>query len=100
MSGRLWIVPVVLGMALASAWWDQEAGLRAWARLRADLHEARGRIQALRVEIGELEREAAALEEDRFAQEAAIRDALGLVRPGEILVRLPSREAPGDLARP
>lgn len=100
MPGRLWIVPAVLVAALAAAWLDDEAGLRAWVRLEGDLAAAEGRMGALRAEIEELERRAEALAEDPFAQEAAVRAELGLARPGETVVRL---RRPGDddaLGRP
>lgn len=99
MHARLWIAPAVLVAALAAAWLDDEAGLRAWARLRADLREAEARMGALRDEIDVLERRAQALAEDPFAQEAAIRADLGLARPGETVVRL-RRPERGGLRRP
>jgi cell division protein FtsB len=99
MPGRLWIVPAVLAVALAAAWLDDEAGLRAWVRLEGDLAAAEARMGELREEIEGLERRARALAEDPFAQEVAIRAELGLVRPGETVVRL--RRAGDDaLGRP
>lgn len=97
MPVRLWIVPAVLAAALVAAWLDEDAGVRAWARLRGDLHAAESRMDALRDEIGELERRAEALEDDPFAQELAIRRELGLARPGETVIRLrdPRKDALG-----
>jgi cell division protein FtsB len=85
---RLSWIPI-LGLA-AVAWSavDERSGLPAWRRLRADLSEVRARIEILRGDIEALRREAEALEGDEFALERAIREDLGLARPGESVVRL------------
>jgi cell division protein FtsB len=83
----LWI-PILV---FAAAGWtvaDERSGLPACRRLRADLGSAQGRIEVLRRDIDALQREADALDGDAFAIERAIREELGLARPGEAVVRL------------
>lgn len=85
---RFWWIPILV---VAAAGWtlaDERSGLPAWQRLKGDLGSARGRIEVLRGEIEVLQREADALDGDAFAIERAIREDLGLARPGESIVRL------------
>ena len=85
---RLWWIPILV---VAAAGWtlaDERSGLPAWQRLKGDLGSAQGRIEVLRSDLDALEREAAALDTDGFAIERAIREDLGLARPGETVVRL------------
>jgi cell division protein FtsB len=82
----------VVAATLVHVWLDEDAGIRTWVRLERDLRAARSRIAALRTEVAELERAAADLRGDPFALERAIREDLDLVRPGEVLIRLPERE--------
>jgi len=84
---RLWIAPAIVAAALAVAALDADRGIPAWLRLRADLDSARERMGALREEIEASERDAAALRDDGFAVEAAIRRDLGFAKPGETVVR-------------
>jgi cell division protein FtsB len=56
--------------------------------MRADLRSAQERMAGLEREIAESEAEAGSLGEDPFAIEQAIREDLGLARPGETVVRL------------
>jgi cell division protein FtsB len=83
---------------VAWAAFDERSGLPAWQRLRADLASARARIEVLRGDIEALRGEAEALEGDPFALERAIREDLGLARPGESVVRLDGPR-PGAAAR-
>jgi len=76
-------------LVLAHAVLDEDAGIRQWWHLRAELADARARIEALSREVEELHAEAQQLEEGGFATERAIREELGLVRPGQTLLRLP-----------
>lgn len=83
---------VLLGALLATAVLvmaivDQDSGLRTWLRLRHDLAQSRERVGQLQVEVTGLERQVAALRQDPFAEERAIREVLGLARPGEVVVR-------------
>ncbi len=73
-------------VALAVALLDPEIGVRRWWRLERDLGEATARIEALRAGVAALAAERDALRADDFAIERAIREDLGLARPGEILV--------------
>lgn len=91
---NVWIAPVLIAAALAVALMDGNSGLPAWLRLHGDLRSAEQRMQALRAEIAEAEREAEALRDDPVAIEAAIREDLGLARPGETVVRVRGPDVP------
>lgn len=92
----MWI-PVLALLAAGASTLDERTGLPAWRRLREDLTAATARIEGLRGEIASLRAEAVALESDPFAVERAIREDLGLARPGESVVRLDARRAgPGE----
>ena len=79
---------LVLALGVARAALDADSGLQPWLHLRAELADARGRIEALRDETARLRDEAGRLQDDDFAVERAIREELELVRPGQTLVRL------------
>ena len=83
-----WPIPALVAAALVFAWIDGDAGLRAWWSLRSDRDEANGRIEALREDVDTRRRDAAALVDDEFAIERAIRERLEYARPGETIVRL------------
>ena len=85
---RWWPIPLLLCVAALVAALDESAGLRAWWELRAGLRQAEAQRDALRLEVGELQSAADALDADGFAIERAIRERLKLSRPGETLVRL------------
>ena len=76
--------------AAVAAWFalDEQAGVPAWQRLRAERLTVQGRIDVLAEEVASLRREAESLEREDFALESAIREELGLARPGESVVRL------------
>lgn len=89
---------------LAAALWallDRNAGVRTYWDLGRQLRAAEQRADALRDEVAALEREAASLQRDPLAIEAAIRADLGLARPGEIVVRVepPARKPAESLTR-
>ena len=88
----LWIPALLVGAALGWAALDREDGVPAWLRLRADLRDAQVRMEVLRGEIAEREREARALRDDSFAIEQAIRRDLGFARPGETVVLVPGSD--------
>ena len=90
------VIPAVLAVAGLHAALDEDAGIRHWRHLRAELSDARGRIDALRAEVATLNARAERLETDDFAMERAIREELGLTRPGQRVVRL----RPRDLSTP
>ena len=70
-----------------------------WRALRADVRAARARADALRDDIEHKRAQARALERDPLAIERAIREDLGLARPGELVVRLRGSEAEGSTPR-
>ena len=88
MSRQIWLAPAILIAAWVVAWVDPETGIRKWNGLRGDLQAARVRIAALETEIASLADEAARLQADPLAIEAAIREDLGLARPGDTVVIL------------
>ena len=85
---RLWWIPILVVAAAAWSLADERSGLPAWQRLNGDLASARERLEVLERDIEVLRGDARALDSDRFAIERAIREELGLARPGETVVRL------------
>ncbi len=93
--GLLLLPPLLmLLVALAVLWRDSEDGLRPLLGLRAQVRDARARVVLLEARAAELQRDADAMRSDELAVEAAARSLLGMVRPGEIVVRLDAPEAP------
>ena len=82
------VIPALLGLALLRVAFDGEAGIQPWLHLRGELQDAHTRIEALRAQVEGLEREAALLDVRGFELEAAVREELELVRPGQTLLRL------------
>jgi len=81
-------IALVFGV-LAYAWLLPESGFPTWLRLRQEVTQAEQRIKLLERQNHALRDEVVALQRDSFAQERAVREELGWVRPGEILVRAP-----------
>jgi cell division protein FtsB len=81
------IALTVAGGLLAAGFLDRDTGVGHWLDLRRDASAAKARIGAIEARIASHESEAAALERDPVAIEAAIREDLGLARPGEWVVR-------------
>lgn len=79
-------VAIALGL-LAAGFLDRDTGVGRWIDLRRDAAEAQRRIESSQARIERREAEAAALRDDPIAIEAAIREDLGLARPGEWIVR-------------
>jgi cell division protein FtsB len=77
------IVASAVGVAVA----DSKAGVRTWLQVRRDLEVAKARVVELERRIETREGEVASLRSDKLALERAIREDLGLARPGEIVVR-------------
>lgn len=67
---------------------DASNGVPAWRNVRGELARSQQRNEALRAEIDRLQAEATALRDDPLAIESAIREDLGLARPGEIVIHL------------
>ena len=87
--------PVLIALALVFAavgyaWLVPESGFPTWLRLRHEVAQAEVRIRTLERQNTVLRDEVAALRTDPFAQERAVREGLGWVRPGETLVRTPA----------
>jgi cell division protein FtsB len=91
----VWLATGVVGMALVLALADGATGLRTWWALREELRAAQVRIEALRGQVADLERDSGGLTGagEPFALERAIRERLIYAREGETLVRL---DLPGD----
>lgn len=83
-----WLLPLglILGSIIAAPLLilgDQ--GLPRYRRLSYELEDARGANRKLRREIGELRGEIQALRHDPEALERIARDELGMIKPDEIL---------------
>jgi cell division protein FtsB len=91
----VWLALGVVVATIAVAFSDAESGVRTWWALRDDLRAAHERIDELRADVVELERDSGGLEGagEPFALERAIRERLLYARPGETIVRL---SASGD----
>lgn len=90
-------IALVLGLAAAAglfaySWLGPQSGGKR-AALEAELQRLREENRSLAEENRRLDLEIRALRDNRAYQEKVIRDALGLVRPGELLFRL-EPEAP------
>jgi len=92
----LWVGPLaaIVGAAFALLY-DADNGLRTVFRVKAELRRADARLAKLWTERTDLVGRAERLRGDKFEIESVARESLGMVRPGEIVVRL--RSAPqGD----
>jgi cell division protein FtsB len=88
-----WIVAGVLALLLGAALFG-ENGLLHLRRLRADVEALHRDVQALEVENERLSRAIVELRSDPAAIERIAREDLGLVRPGERVLRFPRASAP------
>lgn len=86
---RWLLLPACVGVALAYAALDPDAGLRAWVERRADLASAHARVDQARADLARLRAQVTDLRDGGFGVERAIREDLFLARPGETVVRLP-----------
>ena len=86
----VWLGISVVLLALVLALTDGGSGVRTWWALRDDLAAAQARIERLRSDVVDLERDSGGLSGagEPFALERAIRERLVYVREGETLVRL------------
>ncbi|MFQ5514749.1 MAG: septum formation initiator family protein [Myxococcota bacterium] len=87
---------LVVGAALATLVLDRESGLTAMLELRGRVERAHARVAALSEERNSLLRKIQSLRSDPFAVEAAARERLGMVRPGEIVIRLGNEAGEAD----
>lgn len=93
---RFLVIPALLALALLWALVDERGGIRAWLHLRSELGAANASLEALRSENQALSAEVDALRDDPVAIEGAIREELGLARPGETVLALPRATSPTD----
>jgi cell division protein FtsB len=84
---ELVIGAAIVGAAVGVAVVDDSSGIRTWLQVRRDLETAKARVAELEARVGVREAEAEALQSDPLAVERAIREDLGLARPGETVVR-------------
>jgi len=84
-----WIWAIGGALVVGAALLDPNAGVIAWLELKSDLQVAEGRAHALEQRNLELRARITALETEPFEIERAIREELGLARPGERIVRFP-----------
>lgn len=96
---RRWSIRLVLAVVVAAAiaWVPAGDDARA-ARLRRQLDELRDEAAELRARNARLAAEVEALRTDPSAIEAHARDELGMVYPGEIVLRLERPAPPTDAA--
>ncbi|MFI5316913.1 MAG: septum formation initiator family protein [Myxococcota bacterium] len=93
----LWIGPLaaLVGAAFALLY-DADNGLRAVFGVNAELVRAEARVAKLSAERSELVDRADRLRSDPFEIESVARESLGMLRPGEIVVRLRGDAPQGD----
>ncbi len=87
---RPWLLaPPLAALILAGGWlWlDEEAGLKTWLRLRAEVGRERARVEGLEHERSGLLRRTRKLRSDSLAVETVAREELGMVRPGELVIQ-------------
>ncbi|HVK76693.1 MAG TPA: septum formation initiator family protein [Kofleriaceae bacterium] len=91
---RRWSIRLVLALIVAGAiaWIPQGGDARA-DRLRRQLDDLRTEAAALRAGNADLAGEVDALRTDRRAIEDHARDELGMVYPGEMVLKLEAAEA-------
>lgn len=77
------VVAAAVGVAVA----DTNSGVRTWLQVRRDLAVAQARVVELEKRIETREGETESLRRDPLALERAIREDLGLAKPGETVVR-------------
>lgn len=77
------IVAAAVGVAVA----DTNSGVRTWLQVRRDLAVAQARVAELEQRVASREGGTESLRTDPLARERAIREDLGLAKPGEIVVR-------------
>lgn len=95
-----WIGPLAALLGAAGALFhDANSGLRAVMQLQTELDEADLRLDRLHEERADLQLRAERLRADPVEIETVARESLGMVRPGEIVVRLPRSPAPAERTR-
>jgi cell division protein FtsB len=77
---------VTAGLLYAAA--DQTAGLAPWHRLGVEVAQADARVRGAKARNARLATEIRDLQHDPQALEAAIREVIGWVKPGELRVHV------------
>ena len=86
---RLWIGPaLVVGVAAATLVLDGKTGLVPLVELSREVSRLEADVRALERERDALGARARALKTDPLEVEALARENLGMVRPGEVVIRL------------
>ena len=86
------VVAVGLAAALALAVLDRQSGLLTWRDLSAERNALRSQIEDQRSTNTELTHQIAALLNDPYEADRAIREALDLAKPGETIVRFKQQD--------
>lgn len=92
-----WLVAGVLALLLLAGVFGDKGVLQLW-RLRADVEALHRDVQALEAENERLSRAIAELRDDPSVLERIAREELGLVRPGERVLRFPKSARPDAAA--
>ncbi len=94
---RLWIGPaLVVGIAAATLVLDGRTGLVPLVDLRGEVSRLEADVRALERERDSLRLRARALKTDPLEVEALAREDLGMVRPGEVVIRLAAPDPGAD----
>ena len=96
MTGRRWVVVVILVLAALFALQGGTYTTFDLLRLKGDLRTEREAIAQLKVAVDSLTKVAQAVEHDPKTQEKLARDQFGMIRAGEHLYRI---VPPGDSTR-
>jgi len=91
-----WLALVVLVAAAVFAWSGGQFSERQYLALRRDAEIAQERLDSLKREVDSLRAFRDSLVSDPTVQERMVRERLGMVRPGEIMIIV---EHEGDSAR-
>lgn len=84
----VWIVAGILGLLVAAAVLGDNGALQLW-RLKSEVETLHKEVQALEAENDRLTQAITELRDDPSVLERIAREELGLVRPGERVLRFP-----------
>ena len=90
-----WIVAAVMAALLVTAVFGDKGVLELW-RLRSEVAALHRDVQALEAESERLSRAITDLRDNPAVIERIAREVLGLVRPGERVLRFPKSPGAGD----
>ncbi len=97
MTGRRWVVVVILVLAALFALQGGTYTTFDLLRLKGDLRTEREAIAQLKVAVDSLTKVAQAVEHDPKTQEKLARDQFGMIRAGEHLYRIvPAGDSGGE----